>query len=149
MSWLNIYLSEIFGNGCKRRTRSCNWIQWGPVTINIWLIIVRRHGGLCLLAQILCKSVVWYGAPNVSKYRGLSRANCILFVIFFRHLDFFDYQTRAGARAMMYQTVMYHPGPNSDTVPDKNGNDTINCGAKKVKDRKEIIISECTMPTQS
>lgn len=105
MSWLNIYLSEIFGNGCKRRTRSCNWIQWGPVTINIWLIIVRRHGGLCLLAQILCKSVVWYGAPNVSKYRGLSRANCILFVIFFRHLDFFDYQTRAGARAMMYQTV--------------------------------------------
>lgn len=49
----------------------------------------------------------------------------------------------------MYQTVMYHPGPNSDTVPDKNGNDTINCGAKKVKDRKEIIISECTMPTQS
>lgn len=88
MSWLNIYLSEIFGNGCKRRTRSCNWIQWGPVTINIWLIIVRRHGGLCLLAQILCKSVVWYGAPNVSKYRGLSRANCILFVIFSDILTF-------------------------------------------------------------
>lgn len=47
------------------------------------------------------------------------RANCISFVLFFWHRDFLDYRTRTDARALMYQTIRYHPEPNSDTVPKK------------------------------
>lgn len=69
---IEYYLSEIFGNGCKRRTRSCNWIQRGPVTINKRLIIVWRHENSVYWPEILCKSVVWSGAPSDRKYRSLS-----------------------------------------------------------------------------
>lgn len=116
---IEYYLSEIFGNGCKRRTRSCNWIQWGPVTINKWLIIVRRHETPSIGQRYCVNQLFDLEHPATENIEVSPRANCISFVLFFWHRDSFYYRTRTGARALMYQTIRYHPEPSSDTVPKK------------------------------
>lgn len=138
ISWLNIIFlrfSEMDARGARGRVIEFNVGQLLPING------ISLNGGTRTpsIGQRYCVNQLFDLEHSATENIEVSpRANCISFVLFFWHRDFFDYQTRTGARALMYQTIRYHPEPNSDNVPKKkNGTDTINCGAKKKSRRKE------------
>lgn len=138
ISWLNIIFlrfSEMDARGARGRVIEFNGGQL-PSINGLSLYEGTRTPSI---GQRYCVNQLFdLEHPATENIEVSPRANCISFVLFFWHRDFFDYRTRTGARALMYQTIRYHPEPNSDNVPKKkNGTDTINCGAKKKSRRKK------------